>query len=156
MPNLKGHSSVRFLAADENDYDALTGVWEASVRATHDFVSPSDIDMYRKSVREEALPHTDVVYLRDDTGAISGFVGVVGDKIEMLFVSPAYRGHGIGKRLFWHAVCELHATKLDVNEQNVDAVNFYMRQGCKVTGRSPLDGMGRPYPLLHLEWAQSN
>ena len=146
---------MKFLEANESDYDALTAVWEASVRQTHDFVSPQDIELYKKSVREEALPQAHVLYLRDDRGDISGFVGVVGDKIEMLFVAPKYRGHGIGKRLFWHAVCELHATKLDVNEQNVNAVNFYLRQGCQVTGRAPLDGMGRPYPLLHMEWKQT-
>jgi putative acetyltransferase len=39
----------------------------------------------------------------------------------------------------------------DVNEQNGQAVGFYKRMGFTATGRSPLDGQGRPYPLLHLK-----
>jgi hypothetical protein len=42
------------------------------------------------------------------------------------------------------------ATTVDVNEQNPQAVGFYLHIGCEVVGRSELDGMGKPYPLLHL------
>lgn len=41
-------------------------------------------------------------------------------------------------------------TTVDVNEQNTQAVGFYARAGFTVTGRSPVDDEGRPYPLLHL------
>ncbi len=46
-------------------------------------------------------------------------------------------------------VCGL-ATALDVNEQNEGAVRFYAARGFAEVGRSPLDGEGRPFPLLHL------
>lgn len=39
---------------------------------------------------------------------------------------------------------------LDVNEQNEQAVGFYLHMGFEVAGRSELDGTGKPYPLLHL------
>ncbi len=42
------------------------------------------------------------------------------------------------------------APEVDVNEQNTQALDFYLRRGFHVVGRSPLDGQGRPYPLLHL------
>ena len=153
MPNsIEGHASLAIHPAREEDYDEITRVWEESVRATHSFVSPEDIERLRPLVREELLPKADVVYTRDDEGRISAFAGVVGDKIEMIFASPRYFDKGLGKLLFWHAVCEMGGTRLDVNEGNEKAVNFYMRQGCKVVGRSPVDGQGNPYPILHLEW----
>jgi putative acetyltransferase len=37
-----------------------------------------------------------------------------------------------------------------VNEQNPEAVGFYLHYGFAQTGRSPLDGEGRPFPLLHM------
>jgi putative acetyltransferase len=37
-----------------------------------------------------------------------------------------------------------------VNEQNPQSVGFYLHTGFKVVGCSELDGMGKPYPLLHL------
>ncbi len=155
LPSITGHSSTKIHTAGPENYDAIVDVWEQSVRATHDFVTPEDIDRLKPIIRDKMLPDANVVYMKDDEDRISGFAGIVGDKIEMLFVSPAYFGKGIGKRLFWHAVCEMHADRLDVNESNVAAVNFYMRQGCKVIGRSPVDGMGNPYPILHLQWASS-
>jgi putative acetyltransferase len=42
------------------------------------------------------------------------------------------------------------ALTVDVNEQNPAAVGFYERLGFVVVGRSPRDGSGRPFPLLHL------
>lgn len=155
LETLEGHSSTRFYSATPDDHEELVRLWEGSVRATHDFVSSNDVSVFRDIVINEMLPKIDVAYMRDDEGDISGFAGVIGDKIEMLFVAPKYIGKGIGKRLFWHAVCEMNATKLDVNESNVKAVNFYMRQGCKVVGRSPLDSTGKPYPILHLEWTHT-
>lgn len=49
-----------------------------------------------------------------------------------------------------HAINELGATKVDVNEQNEQALGFYQHIGFSVTGRSPVDGQGKPYPLLHM------
>jgi hypothetical protein len=40
------------------DYPRVVEVWEASVRATHHFVTESDIEIFRPLVFDE-LPHTD-------------------------------------------------------------------------------------------------
>lgn len=151
MQSIEGHSSTKFYTATENDYDELTELWEASVKETHDFLTPADIASIKPDVRGKYLPSAKVVYMRDDAGAISGFVSLVGDKIQMLFVLPKYMGKSIGKRLFMHAVFEMKARRLDVNERNESAVGFYLRQGCKVVGRSAVDSMGRPFPILHME-----
>jgi len=45
---------------------------------------------------------------------------------------------------------ELEASAVDVNEQNEQAVAFYRRLGLEVEGRSEVDGMGKPFPLLHM------
>ena len=79
-----------------------------------------------------------------------GFLGTTEQKIEMLFVHPALRGQGIGKTLIRYAVRELGIRLVDVNEQNTQAVGFYYAMGFNLQKRSPLDGMGKPYPILHL------
>ncbi len=86
----------------------------------------------------------------------AGFMAYNGLQVEMLFVEPAYFGKGVGKALLQLAQ-QRAASKglpltLDVNEQNPDALAFYRHMGFTVTGRSPLDSAGRPYPLLHMEW----
>lgn len=137
-------------AAQPRDYDRITEVWEASVRATHHFLPEAAIAQLRPLIREIYLAAVDLQVYRDAHGDIIGFVGVAEQRIEMLFVHPQQRGTGIGTQLLRHAVQTLGATAVDVNEQNPQAVGFYQHQGFVVTGRSPLDGQGQPYPLLHL------
>ena len=89
--------------------------------------------------------------IKDEHQAILGFIGVHECKIEMLFILDAARGKGIGKALLNFAVEQLAANKVDVNEQNPLAVGFYQHMGFKVASRSPLDDMGKPFPILHME-----
>lgn len=137
--------------AQPADHAAMLTVWEASVRATHHFVSEADIQLFRPLVKQ-AFTHTiALVCARDANQNVLGFVGVAEGKIEMLFVDPAWRGQGVGKQLLRHAMETLKATQLDVNEQNGQAVGFYMHEGFIVAGRSAVDGLGKPYPLLHMQ-----
>lgn len=69
----------------------------------------------------------------------------------MLFILPSYRGQGIGELLTNYAIKNQGATKVDVNEQNPQAVGFYEHVGFRVVGRSATDGQGKPFPLLHME-----
>ena len=135
------------------DYPRVVEVWEASVRATHHFVSEADFQIFKPLVRE-GLPQSETLLcMRDADGQVIGFIGVEAGEIASLFIHPDWRGKGIGRRLLTYAVETLGATTLDVNEQNEQAIGFYRRMGFEVVGRSPLDGMGKPYPLLHMQKA---
>ena len=132
------------------DLPRVVDVWEASVRATHHFLTEADIQFFKPLVREE-LPHVaHLACMRDGDGQAAGFIGVEHNKVEMLFVYPSWRGQGIGRQLMTYAITDLGATLVDVNEQNPQAVGFYMRMGFVAIGRSAEDGLGKPFPLLHL------
>ena len=131
-------------------YAELLAVWENSVRATHDFITEEDIEFFKPIIIEQAFPAVTLKCVKDTAGAIQGFVGVHDEKIEMLFLLDQARGKGIGKMLLQHAIKHLGAVKVDVNEQNPQAVGFYQRMGFKVESRSPLDDMGKPFPILHM------
>ncbi|MFK9097884.1 GNAT family N-acetyltransferase [Pseudomonas guariconensis] len=133
-----------------SDYPELVRIWEASVRATHDFMPDAYIVLLREYVLRRYLDAVMLVCCRDSTRRILGFAGVANGRVDMLFVAPEYRGQGIGKRLLRYAVDELNAERLDVNEQNPQALGFYLHEGFEVTGRSETDGLGQPYPLLHM------
>jgi len=133
------------------DFAEITDVWEASVRATHAFLREEDIQTIKPLVRDEYLHLVTLFGVRDATGRIAGFIGVAGNKIEMLFVHPHARGQGIGGQLLAYATAHLGTDEVDVNEQNGQAVGFYLHAGFRVTGRSELDGQGQPFPLLHLK-----
>lgn len=137
----------------ENDFDTLTEVWEASVRATHSFLTEDNIQYFKPLVRKEFLPAVELRCVRDEDFRPIGFVGVANGKIEMLFIRPDMRGRGIGKQLLTYAVEEMNAREVDVNEQNEQAVGFYKRMGFAVVGRSDVDSMGKPFPLLQMKYA---
>ena len=136
-----------------SDFEELTDVWEASVRATHDFLPDSYIQLLRPMVKNQYLDTVMLACCKEPAHKkISGFVGVAAGKIEMLFIHPDYRGLGIGKSLLSFAINEFNAQALDVNEQNTQAVGFYFKQGFEIIGRCENDGLGQPYPLLHLRY----
>ncbi|MDO6428566.1 GNAT family N-acetyltransferase [Thalassotalea sp. 1_MG-2023] len=131
-------------------YAELLSVWENSVRATHDFISEEDIAFFKPIIIEQAFPVVSLHYVKNIDNIIIGFVGTHENKIEMLFVIEAAQGKGIGKLLLQYAIDSYAVNYVDVNEQNPKAVGFYQHFGFKVTSRSPLDDLGKPFPILHL------
>lgn len=132
------------------DYPELVRIWESSVRATHDFLPEAYIVLLRDHVLSRYLDAVMLVCGKDRNGRIQGFAGVANGRIDLLFVAPEQRGQGVGQRLLRHAVSELNAERLDVNEQNQQALGFYLHEGFEIIGRSETDGLGQPYPLLHM------
>lgn len=142
---------VTIQAVNKKRHPELLKVWEASVRATHDFLGEADIAFLKPLILESYFDAVELRCAVDQNGRTLGFVGVAGNKVEMLFIAPELRGKGVGALLMEHAVKQQGATKVDVNEQNLQAVGFYQHLGLRIVGRSPTDGQGRPFPLLHLE-----
>lgn len=135
----------------ESEYPEVVEVWEASVRATHDFLKEEDIAYFKPLILKDYLKAVDLRCVRNDYHQIIGFLGVAEAKIEMLFLHPDARGQGIGKMLVDYAIHKMHVTKVDVNEQNKQAVDFYEHMGFQTISRSELDGLGMPYPILSME-----
>lgn len=128
----------------------LFDVWWASVNATHHFLSKQDIASIAPYIKPALAEIPQLLYASDADGALLGFMGVDGGKIEMLFISPRCRGMGLGRRFVAHAVDALQAVYVDVNEQNSQAVGFYRHLGFMTLTRSERDGQGRPFPLVHM------
>lgn len=138
-------------ANNPEEYQALLEIWEASVRATHDFLTEEKIQEIKQIIVEgKAFSHVDLYSFTDMEGERLGFLGLSGDKIEMLFIHPDHRGRGVGRALMHFAMYEKGITKVDVNEQNEQAVGFYKKMGFKVVKRNPLDGQGNPFPILEM------
>ena len=127
----------------------LLSVWEASVRATHHFLTEADIARLAPQA-EGALRHIDTLWAAADGPRLIGFMGVQERKIEMLFLHPDYFRKGLGKELVQRAFEELGVELVDVNEQNPDAKKFYERMGFKVFKRNERDGEGNPFPILEM------
>ncbi|MEQ7917744.1 GNAT family N-acetyltransferase [Xanthomonas sp. WHRI 1810A] len=143
------HPSVIYLP-NAHDFAELTQVWEDSVRATHDFLPDGYIALLKNLLLTQYLAAVSLVSLRDSNLKIMGFAGTTVGKLEMLFIAPEARGQGLGKKLLNYAIEHFDIHELDVNEQNPQALGFYSKQGFEVVGRSKVDGLGRPYPMLRM------
>jgi len=135
----------------KSEYQQVVDVWEASVRATHDFLKEEDILFFKPLILNTYLDAVELRCIRNTRNKIVGFLGVAEQNLEMLFIHPEYRGRKIGKLLLDYSLENLAVTKVDVNEQNEQAVGFYTHCGFEVIGRSELDATGKPYPILHME-----
>lgn len=128
----------------------LMQVWEASVRATHHFLSGQDIRNLRPIV-EGVLPVIDTLVVAFEDGAPVGFMGIQDRKIEALFLVPSHIGKGIGTRFIRIAVQRYKAVYIDVNEQNARAAGIYRHLGFGVYRRDETDDQGNPFPILRMK-----
>lgn len=133
------------------DFLEVIALWKESVKATHDFLRKEDLAELEKEMAEQYLPAVGELWLCRHGDDLAGFCANDGGYVDMLFVHPQFMRRGIGKSLLEH-VKKLHGPlKLDVNEANRTALDFYLKLGFEIVGRSPVDSQGRPYPLLRME-----
>ena len=142
-----GEISIR--RSVSGDRDALFEIWHGAVTATHDFLTAEDIAFYARVVRDDYLPLADFWVAVDGDRPV-GFIGTTEANIDALFVDPRRHGEGIGRALVQHVWARGGGVTVDVNEANTAGRGFYAHLGYRVVGRSPLDDIGRPFPLLHL------
>ena len=133
----------------------LLGIWEASVRASHSFLTEKDIRDLRPQA-EEAIRQIGTLWVADAGNAHIGFMGIDSGKIEMLFLHPDCFRKGAGRILVQKAFSESGVQYVDVNEQNPSAVQFYERMGFRTFRRDSTDDYGNPFPILRMKREASN
>lgn len=146
-------ADMKIVEVKERSPDLIKGlleVWENSVRATHLFLSDSEIQSLKKYVPQALNEVLHLLIAEDESGRPVAFMGVETGSLEMLFIAPEERGKGLGKRLIQYGIKNYSVEKLTVNEQNPQAKGFYEHMGFQVYKRTDLDEQGNPYPLLYM------
>ena len=131
--------------------EQLLQVWESSVRGSHFFLSENEIESIKKYALQalKEMPH--LLVLENDKNLPVGFMGIVEQHLEMLFIAQEEIGKGFGKELLQHGIEWYSVNRLTVNEQNPLAKGFYEHMGFTVYQRTESDEQGNPYPLLYME-----
>jgi len=143
-------SRVRASSAD--DAQALFQVWLTAVATTHDFLSQEDREAIARLVRDQYLPTANLDVAVDDSDRPLAFMGMTGNSIDSLFVHAKARGTGLGRQLVELARTRSARLTTEVNEQNQQGLAFWTHMGFRRTGRTDVDGQGRPYPLVKMAW----
>lgn len=147
--NTKGLSIEKIDHLTDTLKDELIAVWDKSVRSSHHFLSEEDLMYYRSRIMDTYFHAVELYVIRQLH--VVAFMGLSDEMVEMLFVLPSEKGKGYGSSLLNFAFTKKHIRKIDVNEQNMEAYKFYLRKGCKVTGKDYTDVDGKPYPIIHLQ-----
>ena len=129
----------------------LLDIWESSVKGTHFFLSRNEIENIKKYVPQalKEVPH--LIIIEKENHIPVGFMGIVYQHLEMLFISDKERGKGFGKKLLRYGIEKYSINNLVVNEQNPIAKDFYEHMGFEVYRRTDFDDQGNPYPLLYMK-----
>ena len=102
---------------NQNVINHLINVWEASVRATHLFLSDDEIDRIKAYVPQALAGVAHLIIAKDENGAPIAFMGIENGTLEMLFVAPKERGKGVGKRLILYGIERCGVERLAVGRK---------------------------------------
>ena len=131
--------------------DRLLEIWEASVRATHHFLSDEEVRQIKEYVPQALEEVRHLILAENESGEPAGFMGIDDDRLEMLFLSSEERGKGVGSSLIQYGIHNYGIQRVTVNEQNPQAVGFYEHMGFERYKRTEHDEQGNPYPLLYMK-----
>ena len=125
-----GHrrSMFTFRPSRPDDGKRIIEIWRDAVDATHHFLSSED----RIAIDQEVcgfLPQAPLWLVVDQNDRPIAFMLIDRGHMEALFVDPAFHRRGIGAALLRHGLTMHPGMSTDVNEQNDQAVEFYVRMG---------------------------
>lgn len=129
----------------------LLNLWENSVKATHWFLSPAEINSIKPYAQQGLNGIPLLIIAENEKGKPTAFLGIANNTLEMIFVRNENRGQGLGKLLLRYAMENYAVNYLTVNEENSLARGFYEHMGFKVYKPTDLDEQGNPYPLLYMK-----
>jgi GNAT superfamily N-acetyltransferase len=133
--------------AADADMAAVADLWHQGWHDGHAGHVPEGLTAARTlAAFHERTPSrvADTAVAMDDDGSLLGFVMVVGDEVEQVFVAPAGRGTGLASELLAEAERRVaaggHASAwLAVVVGNARARRFYERQGWSDAGDLPYE-----------------
>jgi GNAT superfamily N-acetyltransferase len=127
---------VDMRSATSGDAPAIASIWHRGWRDGHEGHVPSELVSARTeaSFRVRALQRVADTTIATVDGAVAGFVMVVGNEVEQVYVGPAHRGTGVAAALLVKAEQIVagngyESAWLAVVAENARARRFYERNG---------------------------
>ncbi|MFV0497002.1 MAG: GNAT family N-acetyltransferase [Candidatus Fimivivens sp.] len=114
-----------------DDIDQIMKIWLDSNIDAHSFVAQAYWISNLSSVSAQILKADIYVYERDHK--IVGFAGMQDQYLAGIFVQKEARSDGIGQILLAHIKSLCNTFSLSVYKDNKRAVNFYLREGLRIT-----------------------
>ncbi len=145
--------TITIRRAGPGDAAAIGDVWLASWRATFDFEPAHPDDDVRRWLATELVPRHETWVAIDFDGTVVGLMALSADMIEQLYVTPAWIGHGLGRR-FVALAKERRPAGLDLYcfAVNGNARRFYERAGFEPIAYGDGSGNEERQPDVRYAW----
>jgi ribosomal protein S18 acetylase RimI-like enzyme len=134
-------TGVRLRTATAADLAAVVRIWREGWADGHEGHVPEALAAERTpaSFDQRALERVDQTWVADSGGTVAGFVAVVDDEVEQVYVDRSWRGRGVAERLLRHAEAVIgrrgrRTAWLAVVAGNTRARRFYARLGWRDQG----------------------
>jgi ribosomal protein S18 acetylase RimI-like enzyme len=128
------------------DMPAVADLWHAGWHDSHPGHVPDGLTERRTlaSFHDRAAQRVDDTTVAEVDGEVAGFVMVVGDEVEQVYVATAHRGRGLAATLLAEAEAQVAAQGYDVAWLavaigNTRARAFYEKQGWTNAGDLPYE-----------------
>lgn len=109
------------------EIEDVMDIWLRTNITAHSFIPEHYWTGNYKVVKEGYIPIS-TTFVYEENGTIRAFISIIDSKlIGALFVSEAYQGRGIGKKLLGHCKSLYPALELRVYMENENAISFYTR-----------------------------
>lgn len=127
---------------EEGDLEQVLAIWLDTNCRAHDFIPAAYWEGQREAVGE-ALPQAEV-YIWEEKGEVTGFLGLEGGYIAGIFVRYGEQGRGVGKKLLDRAKEGRDRLTLHVYQKNARAAAFYRREGFALLEEGTDGATGQP------------
>ena len=134
-----------------SDIEGIIDIWLEASFKSHDFIDRDYWTSMVDDMRSIYLPGSET-YVFEIENKIVGFLSLVGNNLEAIFVKPEYQGRGIGKELILKAKELRSRLKLKVYKRNEKVMGFYEKAGFHPVSEQ-IDP-GTDQPELVMEWSR--
>lgn len=125
---------MKIREAKEEELDFLVELWYESSCQSHHFIAAAYWEENKALMRTLYLPLSYNLVIGD----CDGFISMMGNEINALFISPAQINKGLGTALVEWVKKESDTLTLNVYAQNKHALQFYEKMGF-VLGETSID-----------------
>lgn len=124
-------------AFKQEDLDTIMNIWLNSNIKFHNFI-PKEFWINNYEYVKKSLPDA-TIYIFEEDDIIKGFIGIINNNIEGLFVKEEYQSCGIGRKLLDEIKKSNTTLTLSVFQKNSRALKFYLSNGFNIisTEESP-------------------